>query len=350
VDVPEICNLVFLRRVNSRILFDQMLGRATRLCDPIGKETFRIFDAVRIYEALQNVTAMRPVIVDPKISFSQLIGELISVTDDAERTLVRDQFIAKLQRKKRHLIEKTARDFETRAGTTPDAFIAKLKKMPLAEIAAWFTQNQDLGEILDRKDEGVPTVFFISEHKDKLYGVERGYGQARKPEDYLKEFSEFIRSHSNTIPALMTVLSRPRDLTRKQLRELALELDKAGFSEANLATAWREMTNQDIAARIIGYIRQAAIGDALMPFSERVDHALQTILASKSWTTPQRQWLQKIAAQTKANLVVDRDAFDDPDLLFQREGGGFARLDRIFDGQLQQVLETFNDSLWQPAA
>ncbi|MCA9785596.1 MAG: type I restriction-modification system endonuclease, partial [Candidatus Cloacimonetes bacterium] len=51
VDVPEICNLVFLRRVNSRILFDQMLGRATRLCDEIGKEAFRIFDAVKIYEA-----------------------------------------------------------------------------------------------------------------------------------------------------------------------------------------------------------------------------------------------------------------------------------------------------------
>ena len=48
VDVPEICNLVFLRRVNSRILFDQMLGRATRLCDEIGKDAFRIFDAVRI--------------------------------------------------------------------------------------------------------------------------------------------------------------------------------------------------------------------------------------------------------------------------------------------------------------
>ena len=349
VDVPEICNLVFLRRVNSRILFDQMLGRATRLCDAIGKETFRIFDAVRIYEALQNLTAMQPVIVDPKISFSQLIGELMTVTDDAERTLVRDQFIAKLQRKKRHFGEKTNLDFETRAGMTPDAFIDKLRKMSLAEIATWFTQNPGLGEILDRKDEESP-VFFISEHKDNLYGVERGYGQARKPEDYLKAFSEFIRSNSNTIPALMTVLTRPRDLTRKQLRELALELDKAGFSEANLATAWREMTNQDIAARIVGYIRQAAIGDALIPFSERVDHALQAILASKSWTTPQRQWLQKIAAQTKANLVVDRDALDDPDLLFQREGGGFARLDRIFDGQLQHVLEAFNDSLWQPAA
>jgi hypothetical protein len=31
--------------------------------------------------------------------------------------------------------------------------------------------------------------------------------------------------------------------------------------------------------------------------------------------------------------------------------GGSARLDRIFGGQVQQVLEPFNDALWQqPAA
>lgn len=35
IDVPEITNLVFLRRVKSRILFEQMLGRATRLCPKI---------------------------------------------------------------------------------------------------------------------------------------------------------------------------------------------------------------------------------------------------------------------------------------------------------------------------
>jgi type I restriction enzyme R subunit len=46
IDVPSITNLVFLRRVNSRILYEQMLGRATRLCPEIAKETFRIFDAV----------------------------------------------------------------------------------------------------------------------------------------------------------------------------------------------------------------------------------------------------------------------------------------------------------------
>jgi type I restriction enzyme R subunit len=350
IDVPEICNLVFLRQVNSRILFDQMLGRATRLCDAIGKETFRVFDAVQIFAALKNMTAMQPVVVDPKISFTQLTQELTTVTDDESRSLVRDQFVAKLQRKKRHLSEKAAQDFETRAGMPPDAFIKKLRTMPLAEVAAWFTQNPDLGEILDRKGEGSAPPQFISNHTDQLHSVERGYGQGKKPGDYIKEFTAYIQSHSNDIPALLTVLTRPRELTRKQLRELVLALDKAGYTETNLATAWRETTNQNIAARIVGYIRQAAIGDALIPYEQRVDHALQTIMASKSWTTPQRLWLQTIAAQTKANLLVDRAAFDDPDLVFKREGGGFARLDRIFGGELQHVLEAFHDSLWQPAA
>jgi type I restriction enzyme, R subunit len=41
IDVPSITSLVFVRRVNSRILYEQMLGRATRKCDEIGKETFQ---------------------------------------------------------------------------------------------------------------------------------------------------------------------------------------------------------------------------------------------------------------------------------------------------------------------
>lgn len=350
IDVPEICNLVFLRRVNSRILFDQMLGRATRLCDEIGKDAFRVFDAVQIFAALNNMTAMQPVVVNPKISFTQLIQELVTINNDESRQLVRDQILAKLQSKKRHLSEQSVRDFETQAGMPPEAFIRKIKAMSLNEVTAWFTQNPDLGEILDRKREGTAATQFISEHEDKLQAVERGYGQGKKPDDYLKEFTVFIQSHSNDIPALLTVRTRPRDLTRKQLRELELELHKAGFTETGLATAWREITSQDIAARIMGYIRQAAIGDALIPYDERVDQALRRVLASKNWTTPQRDWLKRIADQTKANLLVDREAIDDPDLLFKREGGGFNRLDKLFNGELQQVLETFNDALWQQTA
>lgn len=352
VDVPEICNLVFLRQVNSRILFDQMLGRATRLCDFDGdaKDSFRVFDAVRIFEAIGSMTAMRPVVVNPSITFAQLEQEMVSVQDVAARELVREQFLAKLQVKKRHLDDKAAQDFETKAGMSPDAFIKKLRALSVDEVANWFIQNPNLGELLDRKRQGSGQPVFISDHPDALAGIERGYGNASKPEDYLKEFKDFIASHGNELPALITVLTRPRDLTRKQLKELVLALDQAGFTEMRLAAAWRELSNQDIAARIIGYIRQAAIGDALLPYTERVDHALQDLLskplAGKPWTQPQRDWLKRIAAQTKANMLVDRDALDDPDLIFKRDGGGFARLDKLFNGQLQPVLAAFNDALW----
>ena len=359
VDVPEICNLVFLRRVASRILFDQMLGRATRLCPDIDgsgdKEAFRVFDAVRIFEALQGMTAMQPVVADPKISFAQLAQELAGAPGDEARTLAREQFLAKLQRKKRHLGDDAARDFEACAGMPLEAFIRHLRGLPLAEAAAWFAQHPGLGEILDRAGGGPRAPLFVSDHADALVGSRRGYGAAGKPEDYLQAFGSFIRSQGNRLPALTTVLTRPRELTRRQLRELALALDRAGFTEAGLTAAWRETTNQDIAARIVGHVRRAAIGEALLPYAERVDRALARLLAEpphgRPWTTPQRDWLRRIAAQTKANTLVDREALDDPDLLFKTEGGGFARLDRLFDGRLQQTLEAFNDALWaQPAA
>lgn len=350
VDVPAICNLVFLRRVSSRILFDQMLGRATRLCEDIGKSTFRVFDAVRIYESLEHLTAMQPVVVDPSISFTQLVRELGDVTTNDGRALVRDQLVAKLQAKKRHLSDAQRRDLEVVTGGSVEELIRHVRALPLAELGAWARRHSELGEILDRRGPTVSAATLISDHEDTLVSTERGYGRATKPDDYLAEFARFVAKERNAIPALVTVLTRPRDLTRQQLRELALALDRAGFSEASLATAWREKTNQDIAARIVGFIRQAAIGDPLVPYEQRVDRALQRLLASKPWSTPQRQWLQKIAAQTKANGIVDRAALDDPDLLFKREGGGFARLDKIFGGELAEVLDRFNDSLWTAVA
>jgi len=350
IDVPEICNIVFLRRVNSRILFDQMLGRATRLCDEIGKESFRIFDAVRLYEALGSLTAMQPVVVDPKITFTQLTGELGSLKGGKERQLVLDQFIAKFQAKRRHLSEAAVQEFETVCGVAPALFVQQLKKMTPENLGAWFAKNPDLGEILDRRGPAKSVPILLSDHEDALKGTDRGYGKGQKPEDYLIGFKEFLRSSGNKIPALTAVLTRPRELTRKQLKEVRLALDQAGYPESSLQIAYRETTNRDIAASVLGYIRQAALGDALVPYEQRVDQALQRIYALRKWSTPQREWLKKLAEQTKANLVVDREAMDDPDLIFKREGGGFNRLNKIFDGGLQVVLDQFHESIWPPAA
>jgi type I restriction enzyme R subunit len=274
-----------------------------------------------------------------------LVDEIVRLKDEAERELIRDQLMAKFQGKKRHMSETSKKDFETIAGVSPEAFIKTIKNMSIDEVAKWFTDNRRLGEILDRH-EGAQKPMLVSEHADEFVSAEHGYGDGKKPQDYLDEFKEFIETNRDTIPALVTVLTRPRDLTRKQLRALAMELERAGFSETNVTTAWRDMTNQEIAAHIVGFIRHIATGDLLVPYERRVDWALDQMLKAKNWSVPQRQWLQRIAAQTKANIVVDREALDDPDLIFSREGGGYSRLDRMFEGQLTNTLEAFNDLLW----
>ena len=345
VDVPAICNIVFLRRMNSRILYDQMIGRATRLCEAIGKDSFRIFDAVGIYEALQAFTQMQPVVVNPKISFSQLLGEL-SATEGEASELVREQLIAKLRRRQRHLSENAEAEFRRLTGEEPAAFITRLQRLPLAEARRWLGTIASLGELLDAKWQGPGQPQFLSEHEDVLRSIERGYGEATRPEDYLEGFTAFVRDPGNDLPALTTVLQRPWELTRRDLRELRLALDRQGYNEATLATAWRETTNQDMAASIMGYIRQAALGDPLVPYEQRVDKALQRILASRSWTSPQRQWLQRIANQTKAITIVDHEALDDDALLFRREGGGWPRLNKLFGGELDGVLVQFQREVW----
>ena len=345
VDVPAICNIVFLRRMNSRILYDQMIGRATRLCDAIDKTHFRIFDAVRIYEALKNFTDMKPVVVNPNISFSQLFQEL-ETTEGEESELVRQQLIAKLRRKQQRLSENQTAQFRLLTGEEPAAFINRLQQLPINEARRWLGTISGLAELLDQQWEEPAKPQFLSEHDDALRSIERGYGEATRPEDYLDGFSAFVRDSGNDLPALTTVLQRPWELTRKDLRELRLVLDQRGYNEATLATAWRETTNQAMAASIMGYIRQAALGDPLVPYDQRVDKALQRILASRSWTTPQRQWLQRIANQTKAITIVDREALDDDLLFFKREGGGWPRLNRMFGGELDGVLREFKREVW----
>ncbi|HEY9299581.1 MAG TPA: type I restriction-modification enzyme R subunit C-terminal domain-containing protein, partial [Phormidium sp.] len=198
-------------------------------------------------------------------------------------------------------------------------------------------------EMLDRRDGGMKTVL-ISRHQDVLRSVERGYGDAERPQDYLEGFSAFLRENLNKIPALLVVTQRPRDLTRSQLKELRLLLDGLGFSETNLQVAWRETTNQDIAASIIGFIRQAALGDALVPYGDRVDRAMQKILSSRAWTVPQRKWLERIGQQLKVEVIVDREAFERGQFKAQ---GGFERINKAFDGRLEEILVEINESLWQ---
>ena len=348
VDVPPISNIVFIRRVKSRILFEQMLGRATRLCEDLfgdgeDKEKFRVFDAVSLYDSLKKVSDMKPVVTRVNITFEQLVEELCTVEDKEFQQQVKDQLVAKLQRKK--FTSDQLERLETATGLDRKSLIKHVRETAPQDLANWFQANQATVPILMEVRQS-KTRYIVSDHDDEFRRMERGYGDAKKPEDYLDSFKQYITDNLNELPALIVVTQRPRDLTRTQLRELRLALDQEGFSETNLRTAWRETTNQDIAASIIGYIRHVALDQPIVSHSQRVKAAMEQILVSRNWTDPQRRWLERIGLQLEQETIVDREALDTGQF---KELGGFNRLNKVFKGELESILRDIADLMWQAA-
>lgn len=343
IDVPAICNLVFVRRVNSRILYDQMIGRATRRCDEIGKEFFRIFDAVDIYANLQEVSDMRPIVVDPALSFATLVSDLERATTEEDRAFVRDQIVVKLRQRIKHIDSARRETLETVLGSLTD-LADRLKSLAPQETLGLFHQHPLLASILDaanpaRRGDGM----YISEHPDEIVSVEDNFGGKASPSDYIESFEKFVRDNMNAAPALIAATQKPRELTRKELKALAVLLDENGFSEANLRQAYGRARNADIAAHIIGFVRQAAIGDPLVPYEARVENGVQRIIASRNWTGKQKQWLVRIGRVLKAQPVGDPEILADP--LFAL-AGGFETVDREFDHGLGDVLKDLNSAIW----
>ncbi|AND69515.1 DEAD/DEAH box helicase [Dyella thiooxydans] len=361
IDVPKIGNLVFMRRVRSRILYEQMKGRATRRCDEIGKTVFRIFDPVGLYATLEAVDTMKPLVKDPDISIEQLMRELQderslqapgsrqghSHADDVLDQL--GQRVMRILRRANHKAESRPElrqrldRLEEQWGVPPKDLHRHLRELGPRGAAQFM---QDHVQLLDQLNElqllGSEDYPVIAPHADRLLAREQNYGVHDKPEDYLESFHQFIHEQLNQSVALGVVVNRPRDLTREQLREVRLLLDQHGYSEASLSTAWRDQTHQAIAASIVGYIRQAALGEALVPFDQRVAKAMQRIYQEHSWTPVQRRWLERLAQQLVHEVVVDRPVVQRN---FEQDGGA-ARLDKLLSGRLDDVLQSLNDHLW----
>lgn len=347
IDIPKITNLVFMRRVNSRILYEQMLGRATRLCPEIDKGDFRIFDAVDLYANMQEHTDMKPVAANPTFTLTKLFDELANRGDAEHKERVREQIIVRLRRRLKKLGQEARAKFEKEVGETPEESLERFIKGEAIDLAAWAAERPSIGPILDWESEGkTPRYIPISEHEDEVVSVTRGYGEGQKPEDFLDAFTRFVRDNVNKIAALRIVVQRPGELTREELRQLRLELDAAGFTGTKIKRAWAEAKNEEIAASIIGFIRQAAIGDPLVPYADRVHQAVEDILRKSNWTDVQRKWIERIGNQIKLEIVVDRAAFDAEPFAAL---GGWSRVDRVFNGKLESVVRDLNESIWKEA-
>lgn len=345
IDVPEITNLVFLRRVRSRILFEQMLGRATRLCPKIHKTHFEIYDPVGVYESLEPVNTMKPVVANPSTSFGQLLDGLEVLDDDKQIKYQVDQIIAKLQRKKRTLDSKTLEHFVSMTGgMNPNQFIEQLEKETAQQGRNRILAHRDLFALIEESRSNNGQRVIISHALDELTSHTRGYGKGSKPEDYLDAFADYVKNNLNEITALKIVCTRPKELTRASLKELLLTLDRQGFTPQQLNTAISELTNEEMAADIISLIRRYAIGSTLISHEARIRRAVDKLKKAHKFTAIEQKWIGRIEKYLMEESVLNVGVFDE-DTRFKSEGG-FKKIDRIFQNKLESIVREINEYLY----
>lgn len=343
IDVEEIVNLVFMRRIRSRILFEQMLGRATRLCPKIGKTHFEIYDAVGIYKALAPVSTMKPVVANPTTTFDDLINGVDYLDTDAARKNQIDMIISKIRRNKSKMSAYNREQFANLCnGMTPEQFIDSLRHMSVDKAVETVKAKKVALEYIcgEKREKSV----IISNEKDEMLSHERGYGDATRPEDYLKEFRDFIDNNLNEIAALNIVATRPKELTRASLKELQIILGRHNFRETMLQTAWKQMTNEEIAADIISFIRQRSIGDVLISKEERIHTAIvKTKNAHPELSKIQCNWLDKIESYLKKETVLNRESFDAEAF---KNKGGYNAVNKAFGNNLDAFIDEINDNMY----
>lgn len=343
IDVPEIINLVFMRRIKSRILFEQMLGRATRLCSKIDKDHFEIYDPVGVYETLEPVSNMKPVTPNPQTTFEDLMNGLKVVEKDKQAYQL-SLIIAKLQRKSRRISSKALEQFMyLTGGKDLSSFANELNEGKVSDSVKRALDSSEAFSILDNDRIHRKRPVVIDSHEDEVVSHERGYGKAGKPEDYIEEFRKFILENLNEINALKIVCTRPSELTRETLRELKMELDRHEFTEKQLNTAWNEITNEDIVADIIAFVRQQAIGSVLISHETRVKNAFAKLRQNHKFNKIQLDWLKRIEKVMLEETVLDEQMFEQGAF---KNNGGFRGIDRRFEGQLHEVIMELNQYLY----
>ena len=343
VDVPEITNLVFLRRVQSRILYEQMLGRATRLCPEIHKSVFNIYDAVGIYDAMNKVTNMKPVVKNVSHDVHYFIDQKhqFEINDNFKQYQI--DMTAAIDRKIKRMNDSKRKEFERLTEINSiDQWARDLPRLNNQE----FLKEWKNFEQLDRLSTGSHKQY-ISNEPDEYLGIERGYGQGNSnPEDYIESFNKFIKENVNEIPALQIVATRPKDLTYDELKKIKLELEKKGFKENDLQTAWKNANQVQTTADIISFIRQAAVGSELVDHNVRIHNAMQKVYGMADWNMVQKSWLKKIENQLLSSTVLGPNAETAFSSNYFKRQGGYKQMRKIFSDNADQIIYVLNENLY----
>lgn len=344
VDIPELETIVLLRPVKSRILFEQILGRGTRRAPAIYKTHFTVFDAVGALDYFAKVTSFTAdAPAKPTRPVEAIIDDIYNNRDRDYNTRV---LVRRLQRIAKEISGEGRELFKQ---WIPDGDIAAwTEQLPAALNKQWAAtmrvlRDKDFQRLLTSYPRA-RSMFLITEGTEDYvtsgYMIRTADGRAVRPEDYLKAFEQFVRDNQDRITAIRILLTRPQEWQTDVLHDLREKMAQQpdGFTVDRLRQAYhREL------ADIISLVKHAANGTPLLDAADRVDRALAQVRAGRTFTPEQERWLQLIRDHLIENSAIDRKDFEL--MTFTRAGATLNRVNRDFDGRLDNLLAQINAAM-----
>lgn len=350
VDVPKIENIVFLRPVKSRILFEQMMGRGTRLCDEINKDRFTVFDCfngtlLEYFRKITGITAEAP--AKPTKKIREIVNDIKNNVDRSYNVKILSK---RLQRISKVITHESRQSFNfILEGTDIADFARDLPQMLESDWADTIRilQKEAFFDICDNYKRAKKT-FIIADGAEDTVTSERIFrakdGSELRPTDYIKEFEQFIKDNPEHIEALEILLNRPKEFHTNELEDLRGKLSiypndlEDKFTEKNLRDAYDKKL-----ADIISIIKHAAEGEDLLTAESRIKRAFQKIRSRHQFTTEQEKWLALIEGHLVENILMEKEDFDL--MMFTREGGNYSKINQIFNGELDMLIQEINEAV-----
>jgi type I restriction enzyme R subunit len=353
VDIPALEFIVFLRPVKSRILWEQMLGRGTRLCKDLDppKSHFVVFDCFdgTLLKYFKNASAFT---TDPPEKPSKTIAEVINdIWNNRDRAYNVRCLVKRMQRIDKEMPGEARALF---AAFIPDGDLAKFASQLAQKLADDFTATmgllrkptfQDLLVNYPRAKRVFTVAVAAGDTVSSNWLIRGEDGKEYKPEDYLAAFARFVKENPAQIEAIRILLDRPQEWGTDALSELRTKLaaTKERFTVDNLQKIHAAAYGKSL-VDIISMVKHAAKEEEpLLTAGERVDRAMGRITQGQTFSEEQRCWLDRIRAHLIENLSIDRDDFDTIPI-FWREGG-WGKANKVFEGKLDTFLTTLNAAM-----
>ena len=397
-DIKPLEVLVFLRDVRSRVYFEQMKGRGTRVLsstdlqsvsgeDARAKTRFVIVDAVGVCES--DKTESRPLDRQPTVPLKTLLQRVLfpggrdedTLTTLAARLAMLDRELEPAQRQQivtasgghapATLAGALLRAFDPDAiaeratgkpGASPDEIAPEKYEAARQELIATACAPFDkpaLRQTLETLKQETEQALDIYTPDEVL---EQGFDAAAKAKaaGLVQAFRDYLAQNQAQIDALQILYSRPfkQRLTEPMLKELEKKLrdTHATWTEDRLwdafaVTAPGKVKGRSQAGRfadLVALVRFALEQQpVLAPFADSVSERFHEWLMDKAkagavFTPEQLAWLGLIRDHIATSLSIDPEDFGYTPF---GERGGLGKAHQLFGEQLPKLLEELNETL-----